>query len=120
MAIARLGILAALCTVMVSDTLPQRKNIALHRPYTLTPAPNYTLSTDPEDAAQLTDGGYSETGFWPHKSTVGWTHVSPVSIVVDLGQDAPIAGASFDTAAGRAGVQFPSAIWVLVSVDGKQ
>ncbi len=97
----------------------QRPNIALNRPYSLQPAPNYPYCTDPEDRIQLTDGKYTQGYFWTQKSTVGWQNVSPFFIVVDLGRDAPIAGASFNTAAGVAGVKFPVAIWVLVSVDGK-
>lgn len=97
----------------------QRPNIALNCPYTLQPAPNYPYCTDPEDRIQLTDGKYTQGYFWTQKSTVGWQNVNPVFIVVDLGRDVPIAGASFNTAAGVAGVEFPAAIWVLVSIDGK-
>ena len=98
----------------------QRPNIALHRPYTLQPAPNYRYCTDPDDRTQLTDGQYTQGYFWTQKSTVGWVKVNPVFIVIDLGRDAPIAGASFNTAAGVAGVEFPASIWVLVSLDGKR
>jgi len=98
----------------------QRPNIAVNCPYTLQPAPNYLYCTDPDDRIQLTDGKYTQGYFWTQKSTVGWRNVSPVFIVVDLGRDVSIAGASFNTAAGVAGVEFPAAIWVLVSVDGKQ
>src|SRR5439155_3164995 len=57
--------------------------------------------------------------FWGQRSTVGWQRTKTVVITVDLGHDAPVAGASFSTAAGTAGVEFPSAITVLVSVDGR-
>lgn len=111
MAIGLMVVLLSFCS--------QRPNIALNRPYSLQPAPNYPYCTDPEDRIQLADGKYTQGYFWTQKSTVGWQNVSPVFIVVDLGRDAPIAGASFNTAAGVAGVKFPVAIWVLVSVDGK-
>jgi hypothetical protein len=98
----------------------QSRNIALHCPYTLQPAPNYRYCTDPDDRIQLTDGNYTQGYFWTQKSTVGWQNVSPIFIVVDLKRNVPIAGASFNTAAGVAGVEFPAAIWVLVSEDGKR
>lgn len=97
-----------------------RPNVALNRPYTLSPAPNYALCTDPEDRLQLTDGRYTQGYFWTQKGTVGWQHVGVVFIVVDLGEEVPIAGASFNTAAGVAGVRFPTAIGVLVSRDGQR
>ncbi len=107
--------LLVLFALTLLEGVPQRPNIALHRPYTLSPAPNYRHCTDPDDRIQLTDGRYTQGYFWTQRSTVGWQNVSPVFIVVDLGRIAPIAGASFNTAAGVAGVQFPTAIWVLVS-----
>ncbi len=112
--------LLLLFALTLLEGVPQRPNIALYRPYTLSPAPTYPHCTDPDDRIQLTDGRYTQGYFWTQRSTVGWQNVSPVFIVVDLGRIAPIAGASFNTAAGVAGVQFPAAIWVLVSPDGKQ
>jgi hypothetical protein len=50
----------------------QSRNIALHCPYTLQPAPNYRYCTDPDDRIQLTDGNYTQGYFWTQKSTVGW------------------------------------------------
>src|SRR5689334_11413434 len=92
MGVARLGFLAAFCIAMLGAPSPRPKNLALQRPYTLSPAPNYSLTTDPGDAVQLTDGVSSGGGFWTEKRTVGWSRLSPVRIVVDLGHDAPIAG----------------------------
>lgn len=107
-----------MCLLLIIST--QRPNIALNRPYQLQPTPNYRYCTDSDDRIQLTDGQYVQGYFWTQRGTVGWQNVSPVIITIDLGRDAPIAGASFNTAAGVAGVQFPIAIWVLVSTDGKQ
>ena len=73
-------------------------NIALHKPYTLSPAPNYAACTDVGDATQLTDGTYTSGYFWTQMSTVGW--ISPTSnptIKIDLGQTYPIQGISFNT-----------------------
>lgn len=110
-----------LCSILAAlGNWQQYPNIALHRPYTLQPAPNYPYCTDPDDHVQLTDGKYTQGHFWTQKSTVGWMNVGTIFIVVDLGQTTPIVGASFSTAAGTASVRFPAAIWVLVSEDGKQ
>ncbi len=98
-------------------------NVARGRPYTLDPAPNYPLCTDEGDATQLTDGRYTpeSESFWTQESTVGWQHVrrGQVSITLDLGEVTPIRGLSFSTAAGKAGVAWPSMIFVLVSDDGE-
>jgi len=99
---------------------PPGANLALHRPYTITPAPNYTHCTDPDDKTQLTDGVYSVGYFWAQKSTVGWSNRSPVTITVDLGQVEPLAGVSYNTAAGVAGVAWPTLAALLVSDDGTE
>ncbi|MBI2297486.1 MAG: hypothetical protein HYU66_00800 [Armatimonadetes bacterium] len=96
---------------------PPGENVALHAPYTLSAKPDYGYCTDPEDAVQLTDGAYSAGYFWVQKSTVGWNHVKPVMVDLDLGRDQPIVGASFNTAAGVAGVAWPTAIFLYVSDD---
>jgi hypothetical protein len=95
------------------------ENIALGKSYTLAPAPNYEHSTDAGDARQLTDGARVDGYFWTQQGTVGWAGVVPARITLDLGAVQPIAGISYHTAAGVAGVSFPSAIWILVSDDGK-
>jgi hypothetical protein len=89
-------------------------NIALSASYTLDPAPNYVPCTDPGDSKQLTDGIYSEGYFWVQRSTVGWQNCRPVVITLDLGAVKPIRGVSYHTAAGTAGVAWPSAILVFV------
>lgn len=98
---------------------PPGENIARGCPVTFGTAPNYGYSTDPGDATQLTDGEYSAGYFWVQKSTVGWCHVSPVVITIDLGKAQPIGGLSYNTAAGCAGVGWPSGILVIVSDDEK-
>ncbi len=124
MLVAALAMLAAGATVAAPapDNSPGTaagKNLALGRPYTLVPRPNYAYCTDADDRKQLTDGQYTRGYFWTQKSTVGWNHARPVIITLDLGDDVPISGLSFNTAAGVAGVQWPGSIFVLVSVDGR-
>ena len=98
---------------------PPGENLALDKPYTLSPRPNYGYSTDEGDATQLTDGIYSVGYFWVQKSTVGWSRRAP-EITIDLGDVMPIAGLSFNTAAGVADVAWPVAISIFVSDDAKE
>ncbi len=110
---------ALVIAALVSGYFGQPENVALGRPYTLKPAPNYRLCTDPGDKTQLTDGKYVKGYFWAQKGTVGWNHVNFVDINIDLGQVKAISGVSLRTAAGVAGVYWPSSILVFVSDDGK-
>ncbi len=95
-------------------------NLALGKPYVLDPAPSYRLCTDPDDAVQLTDGTRTKGFFWMQQSTVGWEQKRLVTITVDLGQDQPIAGVSYGTAAAPGNVEWPVAIRLLVSLDNRQ
>ncbi len=103
---------------------PPGPNVALHRSYTLDPRPNYQYCTDAGDATQLTDGQYaSQPGsLWVQPGCVGWQRPSLgphlVTITLDMGEIVSIAGLSFSTAAGSAGVGWPAAILILVSDDG--
>ena len=94
------------------------ENVALGKPYTLT-APSYGLCSDPDDKVQLTDGVYTEGHFWTRKTTVGWSGIKGKHISIDLGQNYPIKGVSFNTAAGVAQVWWPKRILVFVSDDGE-
>ncbi len=115
---------AALVACFASGHLQQgaavqaRVNLALNRPAVVAPAPNYPLCTDEGDAAQLTDGLFTKDYFWTQLSTVGWQNARPVRITVDLGSVQPIAGATYGTAAGRGGVEWPDRIALYVSDDG--
>ncbi len=94
-------------------------NIARGCAYTMQPAPNYGLCADAGDATQLTDGVLTENYFWTQPTTVGWHGTPTVLLTVDLGQVQPIAGISYSTAAGVAGVAWPREIRVAVSEDGR-
>ncbi len=95
-------------------------NLALSAPYTMDPAPSYKQCSDPADVRQLTDGVCTQGYFWVQKSTVGWQNAKPVIVTIDLGGDKPIRGVSYRTAAGTAGVEWPSAILVFVGGEDKQ
>jgi len=99
----------------------QSQDIARDCPYTMSPPPNYRLTTDAGDDRQLTDGVYAATNpIWVQQSTVGWENASPVTIVIDLRSVQSIGGITFSTAAGTAGVEWPRSIFVLVSEDGRR
>lgn len=111
-----LGLLLLLAQAAVAAP----ENIARGKSYTLDPAPNYAHCTDPGDVTQLTDGKFTEGHFWTQASTVGWSGVAPILVTVDLGQVQPIRGATWSTAAGVAGVEWPRSITILVSDDGQK
>ena len=104
-------------------------NIALGKTVTFNKNPSYALCTDPDDKIQLTDGKLSSEGplrnventtsIWVQKGTVGWGNTMPVVITIDLGSVQPISGVSYSTAAGRAGVVWPGAIYMATSDDNK-
>lgn len=94
-------------------------NLALGKTARFDPRPDYAYCTDAEDARQLTDGVRTKGYFWTQKSTIGWNHARPALITIDLGRVEPIAGVSYNTAAGVAGVRWPDAVFVLVSDDGR-
>lgn len=107
--------------------VPSGDNIALGKTYTLEPKPDYAYCTDIGDAKQLTDGHYAKQNafpqllqgdLWNQLPTVGWENKPMVQITFDLGRVMPISGVSFNTAAGKSGVRWPTAIEVLVSDDG--
>ena len=96
------------------------ENIALAAPYTLDPNPSYALCSDPGDFRQLTDGVYTTGYFWAQESTVGWANAKTVIITLDLGEVKPIRGVSLNTAAGTAGVAWPSGLRVFVGDADRQ
>lgn len=118
----RLAIMAIVVSVVqsvASPLVPRGENIALGKSYTLSPAPNYSDCTDPDDSKQLTDGVYTSGRLWLQKGAVGWRGGNPVIITLDLGQPEPIRGVAFNTAGGAAEVAWPEDIYVLVGDDGK-
>ena len=103
-----------LCLALLGSTARAAgENIALHRPYTFSTAPNYSLCTDPCDITQLTDGELS--GGHTTTECVGWSARGPVSITIDLGTFAPIEG--FGLKVGGAYTR-PAFVHMWVSTDG--
>jgi len=99
------------------------ENLALGRPYTLVPAPSYSLCTDEGDLTQLTDGVFVGPGqLWVDEGCVGWK--LPVDgdadVTIDLGAVRAIDSIRFRTAANpNADVYLPSATFA-VSDDGRR
>src|SRR5699024_179176 len=56
---------------------------------------------------------------WIKKGCIGWNHRNPCFITIDLGSVQPISGLIYSTAGGRAGVTWPTAIYIVTSSDGK-
>lgn len=119
-------ILSHLLIVLLLFASPARaatepRNLAKGRPYTVSPEPNYPLTTDAGDGAQLTDGQRTDNEcLWADPKAVGWSNPGgPVVITIDLGERRDIGGVSFSTAGGRASVTVPFAIYVLTSDDAE-
>jgi hypothetical protein len=94
-------------------------NLAAGKPYSFSTPPNYAACTDPDDATQLTDGVCTRAYFWRQKSTVGWWGKRPIVVTIDLGKIEPLRGVSYNTAAGDGDVNWPAAVYMLVSDDGR-
>lgn len=116
--------LAALCMLSMSsqsvrpDEGTDQVNLALGKPYLISPKPSYAKCTDKDDLVQLTDGKKFGCN-WLRKSTVGWKNPgTPPSVLIDLGRIEPIDEVRVHTAGGGfAGVFFPARVLVLVSDD---
>jgi hypothetical protein len=93
------------------------------------PKPNYPLTTDENDAYDLTDGTLSSRAddrIWFNKDAVGWWRkINPISdilMVIDLGSQQPIGQIAIRVLGGeeQESLELPDAIEFLASDDGKQ
>lgn len=114
----RFAVLLVASSPFVASAEPPADNVALHRPYEMSPAPNYAGCKDPGDAVQLTDGETAGCD-WLRSGTVGWSKPAPaVTVLIDLGVSTPIGGVRLHTnGGGRANVFYPATVGVLVSDD---
>jgi hypothetical protein len=103
-----------------SQSPSELQNIALGKTYSCQPQPGYQWCTDPDDKVQLTDGVYTDGYFWTQVGTVGWSNQRTIIVTIDLGSDQAIQGVSLRSAAGTAGVAWPSGIRILVAGDDKR
>jgi len=112
----------------LSSNANAQTNIALNKKIITNIPSNYALTKD-KNPAQLVDGKYAgneynaaenTSSLWVQEGAITWrSSKSPVIFTIDLGKEMPVSGVSFSTAAGRAGVQFPSFVGIAVSEDGK-
>ncbi|MCE5239387.1 discoidin domain-containing protein [bacterium] len=87
------------------------------------PQPDYRLTTDGTDPANLTDGQFGERTdekIWFEKRAVCWQGAPLVSLFADLGQVQPIASVVGRFLGGKeqGGLTFPDELRVLLSTDG--
>lgn len=99
----------------------QARNIALHKPYSMAPAPSYVLCTEPGDAKQLTDG-VRAGAIWTKTSTVGWHKPTDViRIDIDLqGLFQIDTIRAYTVTGGHPDVKDPRYMAVLTSQDGRE
>lgn len=102
-------------------------NIALNKKITTNIPSNYALTKD-KNPAQLVDGKYAgsehdaannTSSLWVQKGAITWSGNKLVTFTIDLGEQMPISGICYSTAAGSAAVQFPSFAGIAVSDDAK-
>ncbi|MBU0606593.1 MAG: discoidin domain-containing protein, partial [Armatimonadetes bacterium] len=96
------------------------KNLAAGLPVTLQPDPNYRLTTDPDDAKQLTDGALAAPakGFHSLKTAVAWAYHDRVRWQIDLGQAQAVGQVVFRAQVFDAKNTLPKTIAVSLSDDG--
>ncbi len=115
-----------MAVLFLSPPVLAQTNIALNKTVTVN-IPSTEPYTKDKNPAQLTDGKFAGNEFdKTHKSSALWLQSGalawrvgkePIVVTIDLSEVKPIAGLSFSTGAGVAGVQFPSFIGVAVSED---
>jgi len=113
------ALFAAAARFATADSEAEGTNLALSRPYDLSPTPSYNLCTDDGDRSQLTDGRTFGSD-WRQQSTVGWRHASaPPTVRIDLGRVHAIDEIRVHgIGGGHAGVYYPAQILAMVSDDG--
>lgn len=124
----QLAISALLLLFGARQAQSQPANIALNKAVTVS-QPSTEPYTRDKSPAQLTDGKFAGSTFdaehktsnlWVQQGALAWrVSKDPLVVTIDLGEVKPIAGVSYSTAGGRAGVQFPSFIGIAVSEDNQ-
>ncbi len=107
-----------------------KKNLALHRPYTISVPPTtkwygYLKNAHkplPNINTVLTDGiKCPSTSFWVSNKALNFIGVAPVDVIIDLGKVQPIAEITANhSARPNAGIALPRKEEYWVSLDGKK
>ncbi len=109
------------CVVQDPRDLDPAENVALGKPVTYLPAPDYGLTAKGEtDSTDLTDGKLTQREdqhMWFEAGAVGWSYGGRVNLAVDLGQIQPIDEVAIRFLGGspQAGVCAPGWVEVMVS-----
>jgi hypothetical protein len=94
---------------------PTQNNLALSRPYRVSPAPNYATALGVR-GNELTDGRLASGSYWSNGDAVGWSGRSPVHVTVDLATPSSVSHVRVHTASKvSGGSYFPSQILVFGS-----
>lgn len=99
----------------------EKNNLLYGTTYTLTPSPNYALTTGKEDSTDLTDGKITPGNdpMWIFRQCVGWDKpVGPIKITFDLGKPKEIANVKFHVGANAGNVTWPKMVSIEGSMDG--
>jgi len=104
--------------------LEGRRNLARGKPYQYSAEPQYRLTRDEGDVADLTDGRLSarrDERIWFERHCVAWHGDPGVNIVIDLGAVRAVGELAGRFLGGReqSGLRFPNQVEVAVSSDGK-
>ena len=89
------------------------------------PSPNYHLTKDPDDIAQLTDGRTVPFPMWMNRAAVGWAKTTPIKLWLDLrGTDVTKSNFSgrlriHTVARTKSGIQIPQRVDVYMSSKEK-
>ena len=107
--------------------LTQGEELARGKAVKFSPQPNYRLTTDDNDALDLTDGQLSvreDDRLWFSKDAVGWYQLATTSgilMIVDLGSPQPIGQIAIRLLGGREQktLDLPASVEFLASDDGQ-
>ncbi len=112
---------AALLLVIAVGAQEQRVNLALHKPYVITPPAAYSITHSGDtDQTDLTDGRVSQDDkLWFLPSAVGWRWVGVAQVRVDLGEVQAIdeVAMTFQGGASQGQFTFPDRVEAFVSDD---
>lgn len=87
-------------------------DVALHRPYSISPKSNYPLALDPSGTV-LTGKARPSGRFWSNGTTVGWSWTSPVIVSLELGQTQSVESVKVGYGANReVGIARPAQVLV--------
>ncbi len=109
------------CVCQDARDLDPARNVALGKPVTYLPTPDYSLTAKGDtDPADLTNGELTkreDQHMWFEASAVGWGYAGRVNLAVDLGEVQPIDEVAIRFLGGspQAGICMPGWVEVMVS-----